>query len=67
MVKRAKAKTPKTRKAKAKKKVVQKRVRKTSPGIAKRISNAVDIVAGAMLDAQRMRKKAVKKAPMDEG
>jgi len=65
MAKRAKVRT---KAAKAKRaKVARKRTAKKDAGLAARISRAVDIVAGAMRDTQRMRQKAVKKAPMDEG
>jgi len=35
--------------------------------VAKRVASAVDILTGAMRDTQRMRVKAAKRTPMDEG
>jgi hypothetical protein len=35
--------------------------------VRKRIARAVDILTGAMRDTQRMRAKAAKRTPMDEG
>ena len=59
MAKPGKTKTKKS-------KVKRKRTSKKS-SVAKRVASAVDILTGAMRDTQRMRVKAAKRTPMDEG
>lgn len=58
----------KSRKMKTKKpKVKRKRTRNKVSIVAKRVASAVDILTGAMRDTQRMRVKAAKRTPIDEG
>jgi hypothetical protein len=58
----------KSRKMKTKKsKVKRKRTRNKVSIVAKRVASAVDILTGAMGDTQRMRVKAAKRTPIDEG
>jgi hypothetical protein len=48
-------------------KIKRKRTRNKTSSVAKRVASAVDILSGAMRDTQRMRVKAAKRTPMDEG
>jgi hypothetical protein len=58
----------KSRKTKARKsKVKRKRRSNKKSTVAKKIASAVDILTGAMRDTQRMRVRAAKRTPMDEG
>jgi hypothetical protein len=58
----------KSRKVKAKKSKVKRKRRSNKRSIvAKKVASAVDILTGAMRDTQRMRVKAAKRTPMDEG
>lgn len=64
--KASQANRPPAKKAKAARRRKARKVRK-SPGISTRITGMVDLVTDVMRDTQRMRKKAAKRAPLDEG
>jgi hypothetical protein len=57
----------KSRKMKTKKSIKRKRTSNKASIVAKRVARAVDTLTGAMRDTQRMRVKAAKRTPMDEG